>query len=155
MAAAAAAPNPKGLGMCCRKAAAVAGSLKLGRAPEVGGRGGDVTDEGVFEAEGVSRELTLKSDEGLGDVNTVVVEVEAVGVVVLGGGVFGGVVGAEAIVVDDTSSMSTGLCSWSLICSETILRPAKKSENKFSLLGITYQNCISCNPKELNFDNMY
>ena len=129
MAAAAAAPNPNGLGMCCKKAAAVAGSLKLGRVPpEVGGRGGDVTEEGVFEAEGVSKELTLKSDDGLGDVNTVVVvEVDAVvefvmefGVVGLGGGVFGGVEGelfppAFAIVDEETSSMSTDLCSWSLI----------------------------------------
>ena len=125
MAAAAAAPNPKGLGMCCKKAAAVAGSLKLGSDPgaELGGKGGDVTDEGVFEADGVSRELTLKSDEGLGEVNTVVVvevdaEVEA-GEVGLGGGVFGGVEGEPpgAIEDDETSSMSTDLCSWSLICS--------------------------------------
>ena len=132
MAAAAAAPNPNGLGICCKNAAAVAGSLKLGRVPpELGGRGGDVTEEGVFEAEGVSKELTLKSDDGLGDVNTVavvVVEVDAVefaielGVVGLGGGVFGGVEGefppppGVAFIVDEeTSSMSTDLCSWSLI----------------------------------------
>ena len=131
MAAAAAAPNPNGLGICCKNAAAVAGSLKLGRVPpELGGRGGDVTEEGVFEAEGVSKELTLKSDDGLGDVNTVavvVVEVDAVvefamefGVEGLGGGVFGGVEGelfppAFAIVDEETSSMSTDLCSWSLI----------------------------------------
>ena len=131
MAAAAAAPNPNGLGICCKNAAAVAGSLKLGRVPpELGGRGGDVTEEGVFEAEGVSKELTLKSDDGLGDVNTVVVvEVDAVvefamefGVEGLGGGVFGGVEGefppppGVAFIVDEeTSSMSTDLCSWSLI----------------------------------------
>ena len=105
----------------------MAGSLKLGTDPEVelGGKGGEVTDEGVFEADGVSRELTLKSDEGLGEVNTVVVEVDAVevvevklGEVVLGGGVFGGVEGESpgAIEDDETSSMSTDLCSWSLIC---------------------------------------
>ena len=124
MAAAAAAPNPNGLGICCKNAAAVAGSLKLGRVPpELGGRGGDVTEEGVFEADGVSRELTLKSDEGLGEVNTVVVvEVDAVveaGEVGLGGGVLGGVEGEPpgAIEDDETSSMSTDLCSWSLICS--------------------------------------
>ena len=82
-------------------------------------------------ADGVKIELTLKSDEGLGEVNTVVEVVDAlvdevsepidvVAVLIqVGGGVFGGVVGdVEPSRVDDettVSSMSTGLCSWSRI----------------------------------------
>ena len=82
-------------------------------------------------ADGVRIELTLKSDEGLGDVNTVVEFVNGAlvdevsepgfepGTIVDGGGVFGGVVGEvePSLVDDDTtvSSMSTGLCSWSRI----------------------------------------
>ena len=146
MAAAAAAPNPNGLeGMCCSKAAAVKGSLKpRGKWPpkaaavevraadeavvvvvEPEGRGGgEVTEEGVLDAEGVRIELTLKSDDGFGEVNTEVVvvdPVEAGGVEAVGGGggVFGGVVGeAEPNLVElltSVSSISTGLCSWSLI----------------------------------------
>ena len=72
--AAAAAPKPKGDGICCKRAAAVAGSEKApaGRWPandaavevrgkDVGGGGGDVTDDGVLEAEGVRMEFTLKT----------------------------------------------------------------------------------------------
>ena len=74
-------------------------------------------------AEGVKIELTLKSEDGFGDVNTVVEFVEALVEKVsdpdVGGGVFGGVVGdVDPNRVDDettVSSMSTGLCSWSRI----------------------------------------
>ena len=79
----------------------------------------------------------LKSEDGLGDVNTVVVEAVLVlgtdevivvvlelesgmvdTVVLLGGGVQGGVEGGVPPILDDetmVSSMSTGLCSWSRI----------------------------------------
>lgn len=91
-------------------------------------------------ADGVRIELTLKSDEGLGDVNTVVdvvdalvdevsepmvVDKPALDPMQVGGGVFGGVVGdVEPSRVDDettVSSMSTGLCSWSRIIFSTKL----------------------------------
>ena len=145
MAAAAAAPKPKGLGcMCCIKAAAATGSLKPGGKPCIEANaeaveavmakddtgltgGGEVTLFDVpFEcADGVRIELTLKSEEGFGEVNTVVEVVDVVDEVSdvvdanVGGGVFGGVVGdVEPSRVDDdttVSSMSTGLCSWSRI----------------------------------------
>ena len=100
MAAAAAAPNPNGDGICCSKAAAAKGSLSPGNkwpapaakeappateaaaaaaAVEVieseGAGGGEVTDEGVFDADGVRIELTLKSEDGFGEVSTVGVDV--------------------------------------------------------------------------------
>ena len=148
MAAAAAAPKPKGLGcMCCIKAAAATGSLKPGGKPCIEAAkaeaveavmpakddtgfagGGEVTLFDVpLDADGVKIELTLKSEEGFGEVNTVVEVVDVVDEVsdvvdgpnVVGGGVFGGVVGdVEPSRVDDdttVSSMSTGLCSWSRI----------------------------------------
>jgi len=73
-------------------------------------------------------ELTLKSEDGLGDVNTVVVEAVLVlgtdevivvmvdTVVLLGGGVQGGVEGGVPPILDDettVSSIGTELCSWS------------------------------------------
>jgi len=90
--------------------------------------GGEVTLFDVpLDADGVKIELTLKSEEGFGEVNTVVEVVDVVDEVsdvvdgpnVVGGGVFGGVVGdVEPSRVDDdttVSSMSTALCSWSRI----------------------------------------
>lgn len=87
-------------------------------------------------------ELTLKSEDGLGDVNTVVVEAVLVlgtdevivvvlelesgmvdTVVLLGGGVQGGVEGGVPPILDDettVSSIGTELCSW----SRMIWRPA-------------------------------
>ncbi len=63
--------------------------------PECNGGGGEVTEDGVFDADGVRMELTLKSDEGFGEVSTVlVVAVESDDVVEVGG-VLGGVAGGE------------------------------------------------------------
>jgi hypothetical protein len=88
----------------------------------------------VLEADGVRIELTLKSEDGFGEVNTVVeaVEVGAAAEVVVeeleAGGVVGGVVHGDPIDDDTTvvSSMGTGLCSWSRIVCKTKLKQLKQ-----------------------------
>jgi hypothetical protein len=88
----------------------------------------------VLEADGVRIELTLKSEDGFGEVNTVVeaVKVGAAAEVVVeeleAGGVVGGVVHGDPIDDDTTvvSSMGTGLCSWSRIVCKTKLKQLKQ-----------------------------
>lgn len=106
--------------MCCNNAAAAKGSLNPGgkcaanaEATEVGGGcddggGGEVTDDGVFEADGVRIELTLKSEDAFGDVMVVVGAVEAVVESVVD---IGGVVGGVATVVEDDETTSVVVSS--------------------------------------------
>ena len=111
--------------------------------------------------------IYLKSEDGLGDVNTVVVEAVLVlgtdevvvvvleiesgvvfdTVVVLGGGVHGGVDGGVPPILDDettVSSIGTELCSWSrMIWRPALYLYAKKKKQYF--FSLSYIPILSCN----------